>query len=113
VNDSTRAIIILVLVIILLLAVAFLGSNYMMRRAFKSVIKMFRYNNALTPATAKTADELGFKRKAFLQLKAFRDYKPTALQYLMRQEIIKVTDDGRLYLSEETLSQSPIERRLG
>jgi uncharacterized protein YneF (UPF0154 family) len=113
VSDSTRVLIIFILAIIVFLALAFLGSNFMARRAIKSLIKMFRNGQALTPETARTTEELGMKPRRMLQLKAFRDYKPAALQFLMRHNIIQATEDGRFFLSEEALSQTNIERRVG
>jgi hypothetical protein len=109
--DGTRIIIILVLIILLLIATAILGSNFLMRRALKSVIRMFRDGQALTPETARFGADIGIKGRQFLQMKALRDYKPTALQFLMNNNIIRSTDDGRLYLSEESLAQTTLEKR--
>jgi hypothetical protein len=105
-DESTRAIILLVLIMLLLIALAFLGSTFLMRRAIKAVIKMFRDKEAYTPETAKTEEELGFKRRSFIQFKAMRDYKPTALQFLLRSNIVQMTDEGKFYISEEALSQT-------
>jgi hypothetical protein len=33
-----------------------------------------------------------------------RDYKPQALQLLIKENIIQVTEGGRLFLSEQTLA---------
>jgi hypothetical protein len=110
-DDSTRIIIILVLIILLLIAVAILGSNFMMRNALKAVIKMFRNGQALTPETAKFSADLGFKGRQFLQMRALRDYKPTALQFLMNNNIIKATEDGRVYLSEEVLAMTSLGQK--
>ena len=112
-DESTRVIIILILILILLLALAFVGSNFMMRRALKAVIKMFRKGDALSPETAKFAEDLGFKKKSFLQFKALRDYKPTAMNILMRAEVIQTTEDGKVYLSEDRLLQTNVEQRIG
>jgi hypothetical protein len=113
VDESTRAIIFLILIMVLLLALAFLGSNFMMRRAVKAVIKMFRLGQALSPETARTAEELGFKRKSILQFKAFRDYKPSAMNVLIRADVIQTTEDGRVFLSEDRLMQTNLEKKLG
>jgi hypothetical protein len=112
-SESTRALILLILIIILLLVLAFYGQGLMMKRALRSVIKLLRDHQALTPESAKYLDEIGMKRKSFLQLKAFRDYKPAAIQFLQRQEIILITEEGRIYLSEEKLYQTGIEGRIG
>jgi hypothetical protein len=112
VSDSTRAIIILVLVILVVLALTFLGSNLMARRAIKTVIKMFQDRQAISPETAMSTEALGFQRRSLLQVRAFRDYKPAALQFLMRNIIVQVTDDGRLYLSEAVLSQTNLAQKV-
>ena len=105
-SDSTRALVLLILVILLLLVVAFAGSSFLMRRALRQVIKMFRTAGALSPETAKLAADVGIRQKGLLEIRGLRDYKPTALQFLIRQEIVIVTEDGRVYLSEEKLATS-------
>lgn len=39
-----------------------------------------------------------------------RDYKPQALDALMQIGVVKVTEDGKLYLSEEKLAELGIEK---
>lgn len=106
------AVIYLILIIVILIFLAIVGSNFLMKRALRNVIKMFRTGQATSAETAKHQDELGFKPKSFLQFGTFRDYKPTALQFLLRNNIVQLTEDGRIYLSEETLSKSNIEKRI-
>lgn len=101
----------LVLIMLVLILIAFVASNFLMKRAIRDVLKMFRTGQAMTPETAKFQDELGFKKRSFIQFKALRDYKPTALQVLIRNNIVQVTEEGRVYLSEETLAGTNIERR--
>lgn len=83
-----------------------------MRQAIRNVIKMLRAGQALSPETAIYQDDLGFKQKSLLQFRTFRDYKPTALQYLLRNKIVQITEDGRIYLSQETLSMTNIEKHI-
>jgi hypothetical protein len=72
-----------------------------------SVIHIFRQHNALTIKDAKTADELDLGPKPFMsKLSKPRDYKPYALQILIGANIVRVTEDGRLYLAEEQLATS-------
>jgi hypothetical protein len=104
VSDSTRSLVLFILVILLLLVLAFAGSSFLMRRALKQVVKMFRDGGALSPETAKFAADLGIRQKGILEIRGLRDYKPSALQFLIRQEVVIVTDDGRVYLSEQKLS---------
>jgi len=94
---------------ILLLGLSVFGSIMLSRRAIKSVFKMFRKSEALTPETAKFSDEIGFKRQGIISFRGIRDYKPTALQLMMREEIVCVTEEGKLYLSEEKLAQHTLK----
>ncbi len=107
-DESTRVLILMILVLLLMLALAFVGSTIMMRQAVKKVIQMFRNGEALTPETAKELEQLGFKKKHIIQFSGLRDYKPTALQLLMRSNIVQFTEDGRYYLSEDALSQTKL-----
>ncbi len=112
-DKQTSAILIFILVIVLLLVVAFLGSNILTKRALKAVIKLFRAFNALTPETAQYAQDIGLKNRGMFQMRGLRDYKPAALQFLMKHEIVKATEDGKLFLSEESLAQTEMETRIG
>ena len=105
-SETTIQILILILVLLALFAVVIFASNYLMRRAVKSVIKIFRDNGALTPETAKTTEYLGFKKKSLFSLGLLRDYKPYALQLLLKNNIVQETAESRLFLSERDLSQT-------
>ena len=106
----------------LLLAVILLGAmglafflipRIMIRRALSQVIRIFRYHHALSPDSAKTAAELGFRPQNFLDrfLKT-RDYKPYALQLLMQAGVIQLTPEGKMCLSEEKLEQFLRQRKI-
>ena len=76
-------------------------------RAIPSVIKIFRKHNAVGIRSAKTIDELGLKPPSMIErMWQRRDYKPRALQLLIIANIIQMTEDGKLYLSEENLMQT-------
>jgi hypothetical protein len=103
VND---VVIIILLIIVGLLAMFFIP-QLLVIRAVPKVIKMFRRCNAVNPGDAKTTEELGFKPETMLtRMMKPRDYRPRALQFLISQGIIKTTEDGKMYLSEETLGFS-------
>lgn len=112
-NDSTSAVIILILFMLLLLAIAYFGTSIMVKRAMKAVIKRFRDYQALSPEKAMTVQDLGLQSRSFFQFRGLRDYKPSALQFLMKNEIVLATEDGKLFLSEQALLQSDIEQRIG
>jgi len=99
------------LVIILMIALVGLAilviPRWRIKRAIPQVIQMFRDNNAIGIKNAKAEEELGFKRRSLLDgVFMPRDYKPHALTTLIRMEIIQMTEDGKLYLSEEKLADS-------
>ncbi len=106
-TTSTGDTIILILLLLLLLFILFVLPQFSLRRAIPALIQLFRQKKALSPKDAKTMDELGLKQRSLAQtLLRGQDYKMTALQILRNANIIRATDDGRLYLSEEDLQQS-------
>jgi len=83
-----------------------------MRRAARQVIKIFRENNATDSKNARMIDDLGLRPAGALErMMRRRDYKPYALNALMKAEIVQATEDGKLYLSEEKLMESGLEGR--
>jgi hypothetical protein len=108
-NNST---VIIIAVMVILIVLAYFFSTYTARRSMRQVIKTLRDNQALTPETAKFPQELGFKKQAMIQMGVLRDHKPAAIQLLTNSGVIKVTDEGKLYLSEADFQRSGIEKRL-
>ena len=96
--------------VLLLIIAAFGGTfyvrNLLAKKAALKVIRIFYQHNALGAKGAKTLQELGLERLDFLQrMVKPRDYKQYALQMLIKNGIIHVTDDGRFYMLEERLDQ--------
>jgi hypothetical protein len=88
--------------LMILVALFFALSIYLQRSAIIAVIKLFRKNNALDMNNAKTSEELGIQPKKFIgPMFKRRDYKPQALDFLLNLKIVKVTEENRLYFSEE------------
>lgn len=86
--------------------------RWRLKRALRQVIAIFRQNGALDKKTAKTIDELGLRPRGFAErMLHTRDFKPYALDGLIKAEIVKGTEDGRLYLLEDKLMESGIEGR--
>lgn len=97
----------IILLLVILGLAMFIISQWRLKRAILQVIRMFRDNNAAGIKNAKTEEELGFKRRSMLEgMFRPRDYKPNALTVLIRAEVIQMTEDGKLYLSEEKLIDS-------
>jgi hypothetical protein len=90
----------------------FIIPRWRLKRAIREVIQIFREHNATDIKKAKAIDELGLTPRGMMEgMFRGRDYKPYALNALMRAEIINRTEDGKLYLSEEKLSASGLEGR--
>ena len=85
----------------------FVIPQWRLRRAISQVIRIFQQLNAIGVKNAKTIDELGLRPRTLMEgmLKG-RDFKPYALRALIKAEVIQMTEDGRLYLSEEKLISS-------
>jgi hypothetical protein len=89
----------------------FIIPRWLMKRAARQVIKIFRQHNATDSKTARTIDELGLRPPGVLErMMRRRDYKPHALNALMQAGIVQVTEDGKLYLSEARLGETRLEK---
>ena len=100
-------VLIIILLIIVALASMLFIPQWLIKRAVPQVIRIFREHNAIGIKNAKTIDELGLSPRGMIQqMFRRRDYKQYALTALMRADIVQMTEDGRLYLSEEKLSES-------
>jgi len=108
---DTTALFILFLVILAILGF-FVVPRIRMKRAVNQVVAIFERNNVLDARSAKTIDELGLKPQTSLEgMLRIRDFKPYALQILMKAEVVRQTEDGRLYLSQDKLVAINIDRR--
>ena len=89
----------------------FVIPRWLLRRAVRQVIRIFREYNATDSKNAKTIDELGLRPPSVMErMMRRRDYKPHALNALMQAGIIQATEDGKLYLSEEKLAEFGMEK---
>lgn len=101
----------LVLLVILVMLGLTVVPQLFMRRAIPSVIKIFRQQNAIGIKNAKTIDELGLKSQNIMdKMWKWRNYKPDALKILISVNIVQMSEDGKLYLSEENLAASKWNR---
>lgn len=102
---------ILILIVVVGLAGAVYFSRYKLKRALRVIVAVFRAQGATSPKTAKRLEELGLMVGGGLFNNMFkpRDYRPYALRALSQANILRATDDGRFYLSEEELSHSTLK----
>ena len=102
--DDTLMVILLVIVFIV---VALVLPQFLVMRTVPKVIRIFRQNNAVGAKNAKPIEELGLKQRSVIEnMLRRRDYKPRALQLLISANIVQMTEDGKLYLDEESLSMT-------
>lgn len=103
--NQNPAIFIIIIIVFFILAV-FVIPSFMGQRAFKKVIHIFQYYQATNISNAKTLEDLGLKPRSFIQgMFKLRDYKPYALDFLMKSGAIQMTDDGKLYLVADRLPE--------
>ena len=108
---STNALFILLVIVVAILGF-FVLPRIRMKRAVNQVVAIFERNNALDARSAKTIDELGLRPPTFLEgMMRMRDFKPYAMQILMKADVILQTDGGRLYMAQDKLADTNIDRR--
>ena len=102
--NDTLMVIVLVIVFVV---VALVLPQFLVMRSAPKVIRIFRQKNAVGAKNAKPIEELGLKQRSMIEnVLRRRDYKPRALQLLISADIVQMTEDGKLYLDEESLSMT-------
>ncbi len=103
-------VLVIVGLIILLLIALFVIPQFLMARAMKKVVKIFREARATEPKNAKTVEELNLQQKGLIdRMMKPRDYKPRALQYMIGADMVRMTEEGKIYLVEESLRGTKLE----
>jgi hypothetical protein len=97
----------IILVMIILLLLAFRLSFILAKRAICKVISIFREYNAIAYNKALTLDNMGLAPRSFFSFRILSDYKPWALETLVKSGVIRATEQGYFYLSEDTLNANP------
>lgn len=94
-----------------MLGAIFVIPGWRLKRAIRQVIQIFRKHNATDAKNAKTDTELGLKPRPMLErMMSLRDYKPYALTVLIRAGVVRQTEEGKFYLSEEKLMASNLRK---
>lgn len=107
-------VLIMVFVLVAVLFAAFYGSRLMVKRAARQVIELFRANGATEPGSAVTAGALGLARQSMAdRMFKVRDFRPDALTILGHVNVVKMTGEGKLYLSEDELNHPTVRRLVG
>lgn len=104
---------VIVFTMVLFLLALVVVPNFLVHRAAKKVVRIFRKYDALGPDRAKDIETLGLKPPTFAQrMMRLRDYKPRALDVLINAGVVQRTEDGRLYLSEARLNDTRLGQNL-
>lgn len=92
------------LLALLMFAGLFLIPGWMTKRATVDVVGRFCSLNALRKQDARTREELGLNPPSFVdRMTKARDYKPYAVQALKSVNVIRTTEEGKMYMAEEKL----------
>ena len=98
-------IILIVVLLILMVAAWLIIPPILNRRAAKEVVRILTKANCFNIETAKTPRSLGLVERGWIaNLGRIRDYKPRALQTLIDLDVVRKTEDDRVYLVKEQLA---------
>ena len=97
-------------VIVSTLIAAVIIPPFLMRKAVPQVIKVLRDHGAVDAESAVNPNEVGLVQQSVWEraLKR-RDYKPKALSGLVQLGIISMNDEGKIFLDEAALAESPFK----
>jgi len=102
-----QGILFIVLIVILFILTVLFVPYWMTMRSIPKVIKQFRQKNAIGEKNALNIDELELKPKSiFRRMFARRDYSQQGLQFLIRSDVVDITEEGKFFLNEQNLMLS-------
>jgi hypothetical protein len=109
-GQTTTALVVALLTGTLIVLVIYVP-RFLLKKAMRNVVSLFRERGAISPMRATTPEELGLvPGSPFDRVLGRRDYRPNALRLLGQANIIRTTEESKLYLSEEELEHSPAKR---
>ncbi len=93
---------------VIMLALFYVGfiiiPRLLLRHAILQVVERFRQSHSLCSESPKTADELGLGPQSLTdRLFRFRDYRPHALQVLIKFGMVHLAEEGKMCLLEDKL----------
>ena len=111
--STVESIIAVVIMVALFLFIIIVLPQFFFKRAMRDVVRLFRKQSALDPVSAKPLEEIGIKQRSIMgNVFRGRDYKPYALNVMIKAQIVIMTDDERFYLVEETLAKSNLAKTM-
>ncbi len=103
---------------LIILALFWLGlfiiPAYRLKNAILQVIRIFKTQGTFcsSNANAKTMEELGMAPPGGLRLFSIRDFKPYAIQVLVKAGIIQLFENGKMCLRERKAAEFLTANRL-
>jgi len=92
---------------ILMLIALLVVPGWMIKRNMSKVIQILQLEGAIGIQNAKTLEELGLVPKTMIQnMFGRRDWKPKALDLLIQTNVVLITEDGKLYITKESLASA-------
>lgn len=110
--DVNQDALLLVIGLLVILALSmFVIPYYMIKRAVGQVVDIFLKNGVTSESSARYPYELGLAQPAMMS-RFFRrkDYKPQAMDVLIRAAVLAVTDDGKIFLVMSNLLNSALNK---
>lgn len=92
--SQTLMMILMIFVFIGALFLAMRISGWKIKRACDAIILDLRHKNAIDPASAV---ELPYAKGQMFNI-GLRDYRPKALEELIKQDVVRMLEGGRFYL---------------
>lgn len=112
--DGATSVLVLIVVVVGAFALVMYIQSFLVKKAMRQVISRFRAQGATSPEKATTVEKLGLVQRDFLgRIGRARDYKPQAMRLLVQKNAIRATPDGRIYLSEDGLRESQLNKYAG
>lgn len=94
-----------IMVITLFWLAIFIIPGFRLKRAIHEVVDIFRKHHSLCFTNLKSIDELGLRPPGLMEgLFKKRDFKPLALQVLIKANVVHLADDLTMCLQEDKLS---------
>ncbi|MBN1631440.1 MAG: hypothetical protein JW990_16905 [Thermoleophilia bacterium] len=108
---GATTVLLLIAIVIAAFALVVYIQSLLVKKAVRTVIARFRAKGAISPKKATSLYELGLEPADFLhRIGRTRDYKPQAMRLLVQKNVIRGTEDGKVYLSEDELRDSTIKK---
>ncbi len=103
-TNTARVLFFWVILLVLFWLGVFVIPRIRLKRTLFQVMGIFRETHSLCSETPKTPAELGLAPQSLMdRMVKFRDYKPYALQLLIKSGMVRLTGRGKMCLLENRI----------